>query len=162
VTQKPNDPEAFIRERFSDTKEALFRSEDSLALFVVPLCPLSLTAQLASAFAKPQLPCSVNITELGDGGVAGCAGSSEIPLPTEFTQCSPFSRVPALSHNGLGVVETGCLVRYLCGKSGDTGGAPLRQRVRIEVAFETVLNHFMPDASRWRLRRFLTILCQRS
>lgn len=142
VVQKPNDPEAFLRDRFSEAKEDVFRAEDNVVLFTSQLCPASEVALIVLSFVKTTIPCNVNIVELPDAGG---------PYPTEFTAASPFGRVPALSHNGLGVVEVGPVVRYLCGRSSacnGSGGAAgtARQRGKVDAAFETIMQNVFVES----------------
>lgn len=129
VVQKPNDPEMFLRDRFSDGKEETFKPSDDLTLYVTMLCPVSAVALLAMSYAKQS------------GQIAAfqtCEIVEGTPIPSDYHSTSPFQRLPALNHNGVGVVEAGAITKYLCSRTSAFPATPARLRARVDSLFETI------------------------
>lgn len=134
VIQKPSDPEAFLRERFAGESEELFKPNDAVSIFVKMLDPASVCALIACAYAK--IPCQLQVTEVGEG----------LPIPSDFSAASPFGSTPALDHNGLGLVEVGSVLRYLCGRTPAFPSNATRLRAKIDAACDAVQNAVLSEA----------------
>lgn len=137
VIQRPSDPEAFLRDRFSDGKEDTFKPTDAMTLYVTMLSPLSAVALLALSYAKHNNQIgSYEVVDIVDGA----------PIPSDFHTTSPFQRLPALNHNGVGVAEAGAVTKYVCSRTSAFPVTPARQRARIDSLFETIQQLVLTEA----------------
>lgn len=138
VIQRPNDPEAFLRDRFSDGKEDTFKPSDAITLYVTMLSPVSAVALLALSNAKHNNQITgYDVSEINDG----------TPIPSDFHSTSPFQRLPALNHNGVGVVEAGAITKYVCSRTSAFPVTPARQRARVDSLFETIQHLVLSEAT---------------
>lgn len=147
VVRKPADPEQYLREKFAEAADEQFKASDPpLTLYVQTLCPLSAVALIAAHYTKRCFPtCALQTVEVAASEARAGSGP---PLPSEFTALSPFTRVPALDHNGLGIAEVGAVVRYLCARTPafPSASSSLRARAKVEALFDAIQNLILVEA----------------
>ena len=134
ATQKPADPEAFLRNRFSSAASGGLSPGEDVKVYAYQLDPASSVALVAAAYARV----AVDYQEVDV--------AANKHLAPEFARLNPFSQVPVLDHHGVVVSDLGAVVRYIC---GTTPALPVggRDRAKVDAAFEAVRQHVLPSAT---------------
>ena len=134
ASQKPADPEAFLRARFAGGSAGGVSAGEEVKLYANQLDPGCAMALVAAAYARVAVVYSeVDV-------------SKNQHITPEFGRLSPFHQVPVLDHNGVVLADAGAVTRYLCsGTPATPQGA--RERAKVDAAFEAIRTHVLPAAT---------------
>lgn len=134
ATQKPSDPEQYLRDRFAVADAGGITQGEAVKIHASQLDPCCALVLIAAAYARA----SVDYAEVDI--------EANKHLSTEFTAINPFQKVPVMEHKGLVVNDSGAIVRYLCnGKPALPLAA--RERAKIDAAFESIRASSLADAT---------------
>jgi glutathione S-transferase len=130
VSKKPQDPELFLRERFSLGDEGFVKRGDTVKVYGVKLDPMTGFVLVAAA------------------AVGAKVDLVEVDLskpPQDFISASPFLRAPILDYKGATALESAA-ARFLC---HNTPALPLAAQPRMvrESALEAVMSTVFSEAT---------------
>ena len=134
VTQKPSDPEAFLRSRFSTGEVGAIARGEECRLHCFTLDPSCALALIATSYARINL----DYTEVDF--------DTQAQLTPQFSRVNAFQRVPVLEHQGVVLLEPGSICRYLCHTTAAYPSST-RDRAKTDAAFEAIRCYLLPDVT---------------
>jgi glutathione S-transferase len=135
ATQKPADPEQFLRDKFAlGADDTGVMAGDDVKLHANSLDPSCATVLIAAAYARA----TVDYAEIDV--------EANMHMAAAFTAVNPYQKVPVLEHKGLTLYDSGAIARYLChGKPALPLAA--RDRAKIDVQFEAIRGTALAEAT---------------